>query len=156
MIAEAHCNNPILPFSTPVVCWLLRQSSLWHVEDTDLFSFSFALNTSSRLLWGSMAFARKVTDFDISWHFLLCISNHWVLSSALSFFSSELLKGRSKKKEYRWPTWVYLKAILVTSPESRLVFFLFWSHLRHMEVPRPGIKSEMLISCRGSVVNESD
>lgn len=69
------------------------------MEDTDRFSFNFALNTSSRLLWGSMAFARKVTDLDIAWHFFLCISNHWVLSCALFFFSSELLKGGGKKKK---------------------------------------------------------
>lgn len=68
------------------------------MENTDRFSFSFALNTSSRLLWGSMAFARKVTDLDIAWHFFLCISNHWVLSCALFFFSSELLKRGGEKK----------------------------------------------------------
>lgn len=70
-----------------------------NMGDTDRFSLSFALNTSSRLLWGSMAFARRATDLDMAWQFFLCISSHWMLLSDLSFFSSDILKEKAKGRD---------------------------------------------------------
>lgn len=81
------------------MCWNLTQVLLWARGDTDRFSFSFALNTSSRLLWGSMALARRVTDLDMAWQFFLCISSHWMLLSDLSFFSSDILKEKAKVRD---------------------------------------------------------
>lgn len=61
-----YSNDSILPFHSHRCARTQFRQPPWTVEDTDRFSLSFALNTSSRLLWGSMALALKVTDLDMA------------------------------------------------------------------------------------------